>query len=83
MATVFEECSTKELRSVVHFLWEKQLMQRMFLKKCFLFIVGSVCHVKQLTTGLRNSEEYSKVTDYARPGAEVAETIVKRLLTHW
>jgi hypothetical protein len=29
-------------------------MQRIFLKKCFLFTVGSVFHVKRFTTGSRN-----------------------------
>jgi hypothetical protein len=27
----------------------------MFINKCFLFTVGSVCRVKQFTTGSRNS----------------------------
>jgi hypothetical protein len=26
-------------------------MQETFIKKCFLFTVGSVCHAKQFTTG--------------------------------
>jgi hypothetical protein len=30
-------------------------MQRIFIKKCFLFTVGSVCHVKRFTVGSRNS----------------------------
>jgi hypothetical protein len=30
-------------------------MRRLFIKKCFLFKVGSVCHVKRFTTGSRNS----------------------------
>jgi hypothetical protein len=30
-------------------------MQRIFMKKCFLFTVGSVCRVKRFTTGSRNS----------------------------
>jgi hypothetical protein len=30
-------------------------MQRLFVKKCFLFTVGSVCRVKQFTTGMGNS----------------------------
>jgi hypothetical protein len=30
-------------------------MQRIFIKKCFPFTVGSVCHVKRLTAGSRNS----------------------------
>jgi hypothetical protein len=30
-------------------------MQRTFIKKCFLFTVGSVCRVKRFRTRLRNS----------------------------
>jgi hypothetical protein len=30
-------------------------MQRIFIKKCFLFTVGSVCCVKQFTAGSINS----------------------------
>jgi hypothetical protein len=30
-------------------------MQRIFIKKCFLFTVGSVCRIKCFTTGSRNS----------------------------
>jgi hypothetical protein len=35
------------------FLWEKDSMQKLLIKKCFLLTVGSVCRVKQFTTGLR------------------------------
>jgi hypothetical protein len=30
-------------------------MQRIVIKKCFLFMVGSVCRVKRFTVGSRNS----------------------------
>jgi hypothetical protein len=30
-------------------------MQRLFIKKFFLFTVGGVCHAKRFTTGSRNS----------------------------
>jgi hypothetical protein len=26
-------------------------MQRIFIKKCFLFMVGSACHIKQFSLG--------------------------------
>jgi hypothetical protein len=52
---------------------QKDSMQRIFIKKCFLFTGGSVCRLKRFTTGWRNS-----LKD-ARQGAEVAETTVKRL----
>jgi hypothetical protein len=53
-------------------------MQRIFIKKCFLFMVGSVYGVKWFTSGSRNSQGRSKVADDARPGAEVVETTVKK-----
>jgi hypothetical protein len=36
MATVLEECTTEEQRSVVSFYGQKDSMQRIFIKKCFL-----------------------------------------------
>jgi hypothetical protein len=36
-------------------------MQRIFIKKCFLFKVGSVCRVQRFTAGSRNSlKDYLK-----------------------
>jgi hypothetical protein len=55
MATVLEECTAKEERPVVRFCWQKYSMQTMFIKKCFLFTVGSVCCIKQFTTGSRST----------------------------
>jgi hypothetical protein len=56
MATVPEDCTTEEQRSVVRiFCGQKDSMQRMFIKKFFLFTVGSVCRVKRFTDGSRNS----------------------------
>jgi hypothetical protein len=52
MATVLEECTIEEQRSVVRFLWA---MQGIFIKKCFLFRVGSVFGVKRFTNGSGNS----------------------------
>jgi hypothetical protein len=34
---------------------KKDSMQRIFIKKRFLFTVGSVCRAKRFTTGSRNS----------------------------
>jgi hypothetical protein len=39
----------------VHFFVGKNSMQRIFLKKGILFMVGSACCIKQFTTGSRNS----------------------------
>jgi hypothetical protein len=56
MANVLEECNTEEQRSVVLFFCrQKDSMQRIFIKKYFLFTVGRVSHVKQFTYGSRNS----------------------------
>jgi hypothetical protein len=55
MVTVFERYTTEKQRSVVRFCGQKDSMQRIFIKKCFLFTVGSVCRVKRFTTGSRNS----------------------------
>jgi hypothetical protein len=52
-------------------------MQRIFIKKCFLFMVGSDCCVKRVA---KFSQERSKVADDIRPGAEVAETTVDRTM---
>jgi hypothetical protein len=44
--TVLEECITEEQRFVVRFCGQKDPMKKIFIKKCLLFTVGSVCHVK-------------------------------------
>jgi hypothetical protein len=56
MATVLE-CATEEQRSVVRFFFggKKNSMRMIFIKKFFLFTVGSFCCVKSFTTGSRNS----------------------------
>jgi hypothetical protein len=53
-------------------------MQRIFIKKYFLFLVGSVCREKQFKTRLRKTFTYD-----AQPSVEVAEITVKRLLCCW
>jgi hypothetical protein len=53
MATVLEESTTVEKRSVVLLsCGRKDTLQRIFIKKCFQFTVGNVC---RMTTGFRNS----------------------------
>jgi hypothetical protein len=37
------------------FYRQNDAMQKMFIKKCFLFTGGSVCRVKRFTAGSRNS----------------------------
>jgi hypothetical protein len=55
MATVLEEYITEGRRSVVRFCEQKGSIQRILLKKYFLFTVRSVYRVKRFTTGSRNS----------------------------
>jgi hypothetical protein len=43
MATVLEVCTTEEQRSVVRFCGPKESIQRIFIKKCFMFTVGNIC----------------------------------------
>jgi hypothetical protein len=50
-------------------------MQRIFIKKCFLFMVGSVEADRNWVE--KFSQEHLKVADDARPGVEVAETTAK------
>jgi hypothetical protein len=43
--TVLEDFTTEEQRSLVHFCRQKDSMKRIFIKKYFLFTVGSVSHL--------------------------------------
>jgi cellulose synthase/poly-beta-1,6-N-acetylglucosamine synthase-like glycosyltransferase len=52
-------------------------MQRILIKKCFLFTVGSVCHVRQFATGWETFHWWRRGWNR---GMEVAETTIKRLL---
>jgi hypothetical protein len=49
MLTVLEEYTTEEQRSLVCFCGKKDAMQRIFIKKYFLFTVGSVGSIKELS----------------------------------
>jgi hypothetical protein len=54
IVTVHEVCNTEEQSSVVRFFFfgaQKVSMQRIFIKTCLLFTVGSVCRVKRFTAG--------------------------------
>jgi hypothetical protein len=46
---VLEAYATKELRYVVRFCGQKDSMQKILIKKCLLFTVGSVCRVKRFS----------------------------------
>jgi hypothetical protein len=52
-------------------------MQRIFINKCFLFTVGSVCRVKRFTTEWKTFRWWRRDSN---GDAEVAQTTVKRLL---
>jgi hypothetical protein len=58
MATVLEDCTTEEQGSVAHFCGKKDSVQRIFIKKSFLFTVGSICRVKRFTSGVRNMANF-------------------------
>jgi hypothetical protein len=62
------------------FCGKNDSMQRIFIKKCFLFTMGSVCCIKWFTTGSRNSlKNVRKLQMMPNKGEEVAGTTVKRL----
>jgi hypothetical protein len=64
----------------MRFCGQKTSLQRIFIKKCFVYTVGSVCRVKRFTTGPRNVENVCWWRRGWNGGAEVAETTDKRLL---
>jgi hypothetical protein len=55
METVLEECTTAEQRPFFVSEGQKGSMQRIFVKKCFLFTMRSVCCIKRFRTGSINS----------------------------
>jgi hypothetical protein len=55
MVTLLEVCATEEQRSVVRVCGQKDSMQRIFINKCYLFTVGSICRVKRFTAVSRKS----------------------------
>jgi hypothetical protein len=62
MAAVLEEFYTEEQRSVLRFFGvQKDSVQRIFIKKCFLFTVGSVCRLKRFHLGGRRFADDEKV----------------------
>jgi hypothetical protein len=51
METVLEECTIEEQLSIVSFYGRKNSVQRLLIKKCFLYLMGSLCRLKRFTTG--------------------------------
>jgi hypothetical protein len=62
MVTMFEVYTTEEGRSVVRFCGQKDPMQKMFIKKCFLITIGSICRIKRFTAGSKNVANGSLMT---------------------
>jgi hypothetical protein len=72
METMLDESTTEQQRSVMRFCMQKDSLQSIFIKKCFLFTVESVCRVKRFTTGSKNSlKDVKKSQMMARPGRSV------------
>jgi hypothetical protein len=79
--TVLEKYTTEQQSSVARFLWPKDSMQRMFIKQMFPVNGGKCLSCKAVHNWVEKfSQGRSKFADGARPGAEVTETRVKRLL---
>jgi hypothetical protein len=67
MATVFEEYTTEEQRSVVHFLWSKGINAKDILKEMFSVYVEKCLSRKAVQNRAKKfSEGRSKVADDAR-----------------
>jgi hypothetical protein len=81
MATVLENFTTEEQRSVGVFLGTKGLNAKDIRKEMFPVYGGKCLSRKAVHNWIENfSQERSKIADDAGPGVEVAETTVKRLL---
>jgi hypothetical protein len=85
MATVLEECTTEEHRSVIRFLWTKGLNVKVIHKEMFTAYGGKCSPRKAVHNWVKKfSEGCSKVADDVRPGhpVEIATggTTMQRLL---
>jgi hypothetical protein len=76
MATVLEKCTREEHRFVVCFCGQKGWMQRIFIEKCILFTVESVCRVKRFRPWWQMFRWWRRSWN---GGAEMTETTVERL----
>jgi hypothetical protein len=65
MATVPEECTNEEQHSVM-LLFLGSPMNKIFIKKCFLCMLGSVCHVKRFTSGKRFTDDEEVETEMGK-----------------
>jgi hypothetical protein len=70
-------CTNKERLPLCAFCGQKDSMQRIFINKCFLFTMGSVCRVKRFISRWQTFRWWWRGWNES---AEGAETTVKRLL---
>jgi hypothetical protein len=54
------------------FYGQKGSVQRISIKKCFLFMVGSVSHVKQFTAGSKNSLKDARKSQMMKQRYEIS-----------
>jgi hypothetical protein len=81
LATALEGYDTEEQRSVVRFLWAKELSATDIHKEMFPVYGGKCLSRKAVHNCVKKfSQERSKVADDAWPGAQVPEATVKILL---
>jgi hypothetical protein len=81
MATALEEYANEQERSVVHYLWAKGFNVKDIHKEMFLVYGGKFLSGNEIHKWVeKSSQGRSKITDDIRPGTELAETTVKRLL---
>jgi hypothetical protein len=78
MVTVLEDVLPKNTVLLCISCVQKDSMQRIFIKKYFLFTVGSVWRVKRFITGWQTFRRWRRSWN---GGAKVVETTVKRLLS--
>jgi hypothetical protein len=64
MATVLEEYTTEDQRSVVLLLWEKWLNAKDIHKE--IFLAGSAYRLKRFTAGSRNVANISLMTKWLK-----------------
>jgi hypothetical protein len=83
-----EECYRRAAFYCMFFCGRKDSTQRIFIKKCFLFTVGSVCRVKRFTSESRNMANVSLIAKRLkrRCGSgwdNSQKTSMPRVSTHW
>jgi hypothetical protein len=82
MATVLEECHTEEQHCVVRFFLSAQGLSAKGIHDEMFRLYGGKCPSRKAVHNCveKFSQGRSRVVNYIRSGAEVAETAVRRLL---